>query len=185
MHLYVIKVRPLSWPHRASTWFMVIIDYNSMLQAFAGIDRLLFVSSGEMRNRGGQQRQVVKAAKKAGVKYILYTSQLHKTDRASSPIKFVVSSQLDTENAMKRSGMRYTILRNGLYMEMLPLFLGANVTEDGIYMPAGEGKIAFALRTEMAEAAANILFSDRHMNKTYDVCASGVSFTEIAAILFA
>jgi NAD(P)H dehydrogenase (quinone) len=158
-------------------------DFDSLLGAFAGIDKLLFVSSTKSNNRSGQHRQVVKAAKRANVKYIVYTSQLHRTDRADSPIKFVVNSHLDTENAIKRSGMRYTILRNGLYLDLLPSFLGSKVIPEGIFLPAGIGRIAFALRSEMAEAAAAILAADGHRNKTYDLCGNGINFSEIALLL--
>lgn len=158
-------------------------DFNSLLGAFAGIDKLLFASSTKSRDRGGQHKQVVKAAKRARVKHIVYTSQLHKTDRSDSPIKQVVNSHLETENAIKRSGMRYTILRNGLYLDLLPLFLGSSVASEGIFLPAGNGKIAFALRREMAEAAAAILGAEGHRNKTYDLCGNGINFSEVALLL--
>lgn len=159
-------------------------DYNSMVKAFSGIDKLLFVSSGEMKNRSIQHKQVVKAAKKASVKHILYTSQIHETDDPKSPMKFVMKSHLATEIAIMKSGMYFTILRNGLYLDMLSLFLGKNVIENGIYLPAGNGKIAFTLRNEMAEVAANILNSDGHKDKIYDVAGKAVSFLEVAAMIY-
>lgn len=158
-------------------------DFNSLLGAFAGIDKLLFVSSTKSTNRGGQHRQVVKAAKLTHVKHIVYTSQLHKTDRSDSPIKFIVNSHLETENAIKRSGMRYTILRNGLYLDLLPSFLGSRVISEGIFLPAGNGRIAFALRREMAEAAAAVLAAEGHKNKTYNLCGNGINFSEVALLL--
>lgn len=158
-------------------------DYDSLLRAFAGIDKLLFVSSTKTTNRSAQHKQVVKAAKRAGVKHVVYTSQLHKTDRADSPIKSIVNSHLDTENAIKKSGMEYTILRNGLYMDLIPVFLGERVFDDGIFLPAGNGSVAFTLRRELAEATANILVSNSHKNKTYNLCASNVTFAEIALLL--
>jgi len=45
-------------------------DYDSLIKAFSGIDKLLFVSGSEMKNRITQHKQVVKAAKNAGVKHI-------------------------------------------------------------------------------------------------------------------
>jgi NAD(P)H dehydrogenase (quinone) len=159
-------------------------NYNSMIDAFSGIEKLLFVSSGEMGNRSEQHRQVVKAAKNARVKHIFYTSQIHKTDNPSSPMKFVMKSHLATEIAIMKSGMNYTILRNGLYLDMLPLFLGHNVIENGIFLPAGNGKIAFTLRAEMAEVAANILSSEGHKNKIYDISGKAVSFLDIATNIY-
>jgi NAD(P)H dehydrogenase (quinone) len=158
-------------------------DYQSMIEAFSGIHKLLFVSSGEMKNRGTQHKQVVKAAKKSGVKHILYTSQIHNTDDPKSPMKFVMKSHLVTEIAIMKSGIDYTILRNGLYLDMLLLFLGTNVLENGIFLPAGNGKIAFTLRSEMAEVAANIITAEGHKNKIYDVAGKGVSFLEIASMI--
>lgn len=136
-----------------------------------------------MKKRSEQHKQVIKAAKKAGVKHILYTSQIHKTDSPSSPMKFVMKSHLVTEIAIMKSGMNYTILRNGLYLDMLPLFLGKSVIENGIFLPAGNGKIAFTLRNEMAETAANIISSEEHKNKIYNISNIGVSFLEIASMI--
>jgi len=121
----------------------------------------------------------VSAAKEVGIKDILYTSQGHKEINLSR-IEFILSSHLATESAIKASGMNYTILRNGLYMDMLPLFLGDDIFKYGIYLPAGKGKICFALRSEMAETAAKILISNKHRNKTYNLSGDSYSFSEIA-----
>lgn len=155
-------------------------DYDSLLVAFSGFDKVLFVSSTKEVNRYGQQKLVVKAAKKVGVRHIIYTSQLHRTDRPKSPIKAAINSHLDTENAIKRSGMRYTILRNGPYLDLLPAFLGDAVLRDGIRVPAGEGKTAFTLRNDLAEAAAQVIISDAGRNKTYELCGMGVTYHQIA-----
>lgn len=153
--------------------------YSSMLNAFAGIDKLHFVSSDELENRSEQHIQVVNAAVESGIKDILYTSQEHKEVNLSL-IEFILSSHLATENAIKGSGMNYTILRNGLYMDILPSFLGENIFKYGIYLPAGNGKMGFALRSEMAETAAKILISKKHKNKTYNLSGDSYSFSEIA-----
>lgn len=154
-------------------------NYSSMLKAFAGIDKLLFVSSNELENRSQQHIQVVDAAVESGIKYILYTSQEH-NEVNFSLIEFMLHSHLTTENAIKSSGVNYTILRNGIYMDILPSFLGENIFKHGIYLPAGNGKIRFALRSEMAETAAKVLISNEHKNKTYSVSGDSYSFSEIA-----
>lgn len=157
-------------------------NYASILKAFSGINKLLFVSSGEMDNRGEQHIKVVNAAKESRIKHIFYTSQEHK-EVDISLIDFVLNSHLVTEKAIKESRITYTILRNGLYMDMLPSFLGGNVLNTGIYIPAGDGKIAFTLRSEMAETAAKIVMSEGHENKTYDISGNSISFSEIAQII--
>ncbi|MCX2581537.1 hypothetical protein OQ641_27055, partial [Klebsiella pneumoniae] len=42
-----------------------------------GVDKLLLISSSEVGQRAVQHRNVINAAKAAGVKFIAYTSLLH------------------------------------------------------------------------------------------------------------
>lgn len=156
-------------------------NYAKLLEAFKGVDKLLLVSSSEVVNRGQQHENVVKVAKEAGVKHILYTSFERKNDTETSPIAFLAKSHIDTENLIKASGMTYTILKNNLYLDTLPMFFGEQVLTTGIFLPAGDTKSAFALRNDMAEATANILTSQGHENKEYSLNnTENVSLQEIA-----
>jgi NAD(P)H dehydrogenase (quinone) len=158
--------------------------YNSMVEAFKDVDKLLLVSSSDVVNRGKQQENAVKAAKEAGVKYIVYTSFERKNETETSPIAFIAKSHIDTEKQIKESGMAYTILKNNLYLDALPMFLGKQVLETGIFLPAGDTKSAFASRNDMAEATANILTNQGHENKEYSLSNSeNISLQEIAQIL--
>lgn len=159
-------------------------NYASLQEAFKGVHKLLLVSGTELEHRSKQQTDAVKAAKEAGVKHILYTSAKSRPDVSNSPIQLVLNSHIDTENAIKESGMAYTLLRSNLYMDLLPSFLGEKVLENGIFFPAGDGKVGFTLRADMAEAAANVLMGDEHEYKTYNISnPQSVSFGEIAKLL--
>lgn len=159
-------------------------DYESLVSAFQGIDKLVLVSGTDLANRSAQQLNSVKAAKEAGVKHIVYTSFERKNETETSPIAFLAQSHIDTDNAIKASGLTYTILRNNLYLDVLPMFLGEKVLENGIYFPAGEGKAAYVSRNDLAEAAANILISEGHENKEYATNnVENYSFQEVAETL--
>ncbi|MFA8433257.1 MAG: SDR family oxidoreductase [Marinifilaceae bacterium] len=160
-------------------------NYESLLAAFKGIDKLYFISGSEFEGRSKQHENVVNAAKKVGIKQVVYTSFLRKDETAASPISFVVADHIDTETWLRESGVNYTILKHNLYMDMLPLFIGDKVLETGlIYQPAGEGKAAFTLREDMAEVAAHILTTDGHENKEYDITSDkAYSYNDIAAII--
>ncbi|MES2519264.1 MAG: SDR family oxidoreductase [Bacteroidota bacterium] len=163
-------------------------DYNdetSLVSAFEGIDKLYFVSSNDILNRTQQHQNVVNAAKTAQVKQVIYTSFQRKNETETSPISFIAESHLKTEQFIKESGLNYTILKNGMYLDVLPMFLGEKVIETGtIFFPAGEGNISFTLRNEMAEASAVILTSDGHENKEYDFNnEETVTLQEIATLL--
>ncbi|TAE84596.1 MAG: SDR family oxidoreductase [Bacteroidetes bacterium] len=157
-------------------------NYSSLVNAFTGVEKLLFVSGSDIVNRNAQHQNVVSAAKEAGVKHLVYTSFLGKDETPASPLWMVAESHLNTEKWLKESGMNYTILKNTLYMDFIPVFLGENVLENGlIYLPAGNGKVGTVLRVEMAEATANILTSDQHSGKTYRFTShEAFSYQEVA-----
>ncbi|HTN37461.1 MAG TPA: SDR family oxidoreductase [Arachidicoccus sp.] len=147
--------------------------------AMEGIDKLLLISGVEM-NRVQQHKNVVDAAKKAGVRHIVYTS-IPLRDIDNSAVKILMESHFQTEDYIKESGLTYTFLRNSLYADVIPIYVGEKVFETGIYYPAGNGKVAFALRREMGEAAANVLLQDGHGNKTYEITGGELnSFEDIA-----
>lgn len=160
-------------------------DPASLEQAFAGVDRLLFISSSEIGIRDTQHANVVTAANKTGVGHILYTSFTRTTDDESSPLHMLAATHILTEKLIKEAGLPYTFLRNSLYSDALPLFLGENVIETGtVYFPGGEGKSPFASRLDMAEATANVLTSEGHENQAYPFTNSeAYSFGDIAGIL--
>lgn len=159
-------------------------NYDSLLAAFQGIDKLLLVSGTDLANRSKQQLNAVKAAKEAGVKHILYTSFERKNESDSSPIAFLAKSHIDTDTAIKASGMQYTIFRNNLYLDVLPMFIGEKVLETGIYFPAGETVAAYASRNDLAEAVANVLITESHENKEYGMNnVENYSMQDIADIL--
>jgi NAD(P)H dehydrogenase (quinone) len=130
-------------------------DITSLDQAMRGVEKVLLISGTE-RNRIQQHQNVVDAAKRAGVQLIAYTSRSVKgQDTTSNPL---MEGHFATEAYIERSGLNYAVLRNALYMDVIPLYLGgAQVFETGIYLPTGDGKVAFALRSELGEAIANLL----------------------------
>jgi NAD(P)H dehydrogenase (quinone) len=158
-------------------------DHPALVQAFRGIEKVLLVSSVAFSDRVSQHHNVIDAAKKAGVKHLFYTS-IQRSSEFVMPE--VTESDLATEAYLKASGLAYTILHNGYYFEGLGYLIGTEVPESEIRVPAGEGKIAFVRRTELAAATAALLTSEGHDNQSYTLTGSAAySFHDVARELSA
>jgi NAD(P)H dehydrogenase (quinone) len=158
-------------------------DYPALVKAFQGIDKALLVSTVAFSDRVSQHRNVIDAAKEAGVKHLFYTSIQRSSDFVMPE---VTESDLATEAYLKASGLAYTILHNGYYFEGLGYLIGTEVPESEIRVPAGEGKIAFVKRTELAAATAALLTSEGHDNQNYTLTGSeAYSFHDVARELSA
>jgi NAD(P)H dehydrogenase (quinone) len=171
-------------PDRADLGVRVVhADYGdpaTLATAFAGTDRLLFVSSNNLAGRAAEHANVVRAAGDAGVGLIAYTSIL----RADSSGLLLAGEHLRTEEAIRASGLPFTLLRNGWYLEnytgQLDNFLDSGVMTGS----AGEGRVSAASRADFAAAAAVVLTGDGHQGAVYEL-AGDESFTvaEFAAEL--
>lgn len=168
------KVKPLDIDARE-------FDYNQpdqLVSALEGIDKLLLISGNEIGKRFEQHLAVINAAKKAGVKHLVYTSLL----RADSSTLVLAPEHLDTENAIKESGLNYTILRNGWYNENYTEAVQDTIAQGTLYGSSGDGQISSASREDFAEAAAVVLSEEIHSNKTYELSGdSAFTMSEYAS----
>ena len=150
-------------------------DYSkpeTLAKALAGVDTLLLISSSEIGQRAAQHRNVIEAAKKAGVKRIVYTSLL----RADSTPLSLGAEHKATEADLRASGVPFTILRNGWYTENYTGSVGGALAGGAFIGASGEGKISAAARADYADAAVAALTSEGHAGRTYEL-AGDEAFT--------
>jgi NAD(P)H dehydrogenase (quinone) len=146
--------------------------------AFAGVDKLLLISSSEVGQRAPQHRAVIDAAKAAGVKLIAYTSLLH----ADTSTLGLAAEHKDTEAALAASGVPYVLLRNGWYTENYETVVPTAVQYGAVMGSAKEGRIAAASRADYAAAAAAVLVREGQAGKVYELAGdTAFTLTELAA----
>jgi len=157
-------------------------DAAALETAFAGVERLLLISSSEVGQRAAQHGRVIEAAKTAGVGFIAYTSILNAD---SSPLKVLPVEHVATETALAASGLSYALLRNGWYTENYVMGAGAALEHGALIGAAGEGRISSAARKDYAEAATAVLTGDLPESGTIYELAGDDSYTlaEFAAAL--
>lgn len=156
-------------------------DYNepdALSAAFVGVDRVLLISGSEVGQRIEQHRNVVAAARAAGVSLIAYTSIL-KADTSSHKL---ASEHQATEEIIRASGLPFVFLRNSWYMENYTSNLSQTLEHGALLGSAGDGRVSAATRADYAEAAAAVLTGEGHHNAVYELGGDeSFSLAELAA----
>lgn len=148
--------------------------------AFAGVDRLLIVSSdGDNETRIRQHKAAIDAAAKAGVEFIAYTSVGH----AEKSELFLAEVHRVTEEAIRATGIPYSFLRNNWYMENEIGSIQGAVAGAPWVTSAGSGKVGWAARGDYAEAAANVLTGEGHENTIYELSGKPLTQEELTGII--
>ncbi len=160
-------------------------DYNNRKQfdeALKDINAVLLVSGMDAPDKRIQQhRNVIVAAKDAGVKKIVYTSVIGEASGSSfSPI---VASNRQTEEDIKNSGMEWGIGRNGLYIEPDVEYIENYKKAGKIANCAAGGKCAYTTRDELAYAYTKMLLEEKHNGKTYYLTGEPITQQELADYL--
>lgn len=134
--------------------------------AFAGVDRLLLISTDVIGARVAGQVAAIEAAKAAGVGHIAYTSV---PEPVPANPAGVVPDHAATEGALRASGVAWTMLRNNLYTDMQDGVLAQGAATGTIVTNAGEGATAYVTRADCAAVAVGVLLGEGHEGRAYDV----------------
>ncbi len=161
---------------------VVAADYSqpeTLDAALAGIDRVLLISSNALGERVAQHRNVIAAARRAGVKLVAYTSVLH----ADSSALGLAEEHRQTEAALRASGVPFVLLRNGWYTENYAASIPAALAHNAMLGSAGDGRISSAARADYAAAAAAVLTStEDQAGRTYELAGdSAYTLAQFAA----
>lgn len=151
---------------------------ETLEQAFKGIDRLLIISAdGDNETRIQQHSNAVEAAKRAGVKFIAYTSLANATESKN----LMAPPHVATEAAIIKTGIPYSFLRNNWYLENEMGSIQGAMNGAPWVTSAGEGKVGWALQQDYADAAANVLAGTGHENTVYELSGPLLTQEELAS----
>ncbi|TCC23397.1 SDR family oxidoreductase [Kribbella speibonae] len=160
-------------------------EHAALLSALDGVDVLMLLSATESADRVALHKATVDAAVAAGVRRIVYTSFVGAAPGATFTF---ARDHWHTEEHIRSTGVDFTFLRDNLYLDFVPGFVGS---DDVIRGPAGDGRVAAVARDDVASVAASVLRTasgssgaDEHSGATYDLTGpSAFTLAEAAAVL--
>ena len=139
---------------------------DELVDAFAGVERVLLISTDAVGARVEGHLAAIEAAVKAGVRHMAYTSVSEPT--ADNPAG-VVADHTATEEALRESGLAWTMLRNNLYADMQVDSVAQAAATGQLVTNIGDGGAAYVTRADCAAVAAGVLTGEGHESKAYDV----------------
>lgn len=148
--------------------------------AFAGIDRLLLISTSNVGERLPHQVAAVDAAERAGVSHILYTSI---TAPYPHPLHAVQNDHFWTEARMFQTKGGWTALRDNIYADFIVWEAQKTLDAGQIFHAAGDGKRAIVFRDDIAAAAAGALLTAEGREVVNVSGPMALSHADIAALL--
>lgn len=154
-------------------------DVESLERAFRGVSSAFIVSGYAMPGeRSKLHRNAFEAARRAGVRYLIYLSTLG----ASPDSRFPMSrDHFESEGFLKETGLPHTVLRDSFYSELAVQMFN----EEGVMKgPGGQGKVSWVGREEIAEAAAKLLADDNPLLGTFPMTGpTALSLSETATLI--
>lgn len=183
--LVLVTRQPSALRHLAALGAQVRAgDYDdpaSLRSAFAGATRLLLISATDLSRRTQQHLQAIDAALEARVGHVVYTSML-RPDAGNPAV--ITPSHRATEEALKNSRCRWTILRNSLYADYQVAEATQAAATGELIHNRGNGRIAYVAREDCAAVAAAVLGGDGHGSRTYDVTGPELYDSAALALLY-
>lgn len=161
-------------------------DYNDeaeLTEAFRGTDDLIYIPSLTFPSlpRVIEFENAVLAAEKAGVGHVIYIVFL--ADQETNPFKMSPAYGY-VHRRLASSELKYTYIRNAMYADPLVPYLPELVERGRLIYPAGEGRIAFIPRQDVAKAVVRIAVDEKLQGKTFTLTGSrSYSMVELAELL--
>jgi len=154
-------------------------DRAAVRVALSGVHTVFMVSASETPDRVQQHLAFVDAAVDAGVQRVVYVSFFGASPTATFTL---ARDHWATEEHLRSVGVAHTILRDNIYADFTPFFIG---TDGGIRGPAGDGKAAVVAQADIADVAAVVLTSDgAYDERTLNLTGpAALTMNEIASIL--
>lgn len=151
-----------------------------MRRALEGVSKALFIPTYDTNDvRLQQNLNAIEAAGAAGVKHVVYASFLRAESQRVEHSRLV---HYPTEQAIRASGLDFTILRHALYANILVGDLHDTLQSGMFRRPSGTARSAYIARADLGASAAQVLLRNEPSGRIYtETMERTYSGDEIAA----
>ncbi len=160
------------------------LDYEkpkTIESAFKGIEKV-FLLTPFVPNQVEIVKTLMTYAKKAGVKHIVRMSAFGADNPGKSAL---LRWHSEAEQAVKNSGIAYTIIRPAVFMQNFVNFGVESIkSQSTLYAPAGDAKLNFIDVRDIASVASIILTSKGYEGKEYNLTGpEAITHRQVASTL--
>ena len=158
-------------------------DRDAMRTAFEGTEVLALIpSTAPVEPRILQHHNALDAAREAGVKRVVFASL---ATAAFPDSRFLITPfLLYAESRLRLSGMDWTLLRNGMYLDPIADWTPELVAMERLPYPVKTGRVAYIARDDLARATAAACLNSGHAGQVYELTGSdALSMPDLAAII--
>ena len=156
---------------------------ETLAPAMAGAERVLIIPTIAPNDvRPGQNRNALEAAKAVGARHVVYPSFINAGEDSHAEHSRLVHYPM--EQAIKGSGLEFTILRHALYAEIMVGDLAETLRSGRLQRAGGAARCAYIARDDLGASAALVLARAGHEGRTYtETMARTYSGEEVARLI--
>ena len=153
-----------------------------MRRALEGVSKALFIPTYDSNDQRLQQNvNAIEAAQAVGVRHVVYASFLRAESQLVEHSRLV---HFPTEQAIRKSGLGFTILRHALYADIVMGDLRDTLATGLFRRPGGKTRCAYISRADLGISAAQVLLRDEPSGQTYtETMEQTYSGAEVASIM--
>lgn len=154
---------------------------ESIRKAMEGVENALLISP-ILDTQFKLEKNFIDAAKKSGVKHVVKYSAIGADPDSPSQI---LRNHGESERYLKKSGLRYTIIRPNIFMQNFVDFYGQEIRKKKLLkLPIKNAKCGYVDVRDTARLIKKVLTSNGHRDKTYTLTGpESLNCKEIAELI--